>query len=45
MVESVLYADYNMIQELVMIVVLVFVGVNLVVAVSYDWLDPRIRYG
>ena len=45
MVESVLYADYNMIQALVMIVVLVFVGVNLVVDVSYAWLDPRIRYG
>ena len=45
MVESVLYADYNMIQALVMIVVLVFVGVNLMVDVSYAWLDPRIRYG
>ena len=45
MVEAVLYADYNMIQALVMIVVLVFVGVNLVVDVSYAWFDPRIRYG
>ena len=45
MLESVLNADYNMIQALVMIVVLVFVGINLVIDLSYAWLDPRIRYG
>lgn len=45
MFESVLNADYNMIQALVMIVVLVFVGINLVIDLSYAWLDPRIRYG
>jgi len=40
----VLYADYNMIQALVMIVVAVSVLVNLLVDLSYAWLDPRIRY-
>ena len=45
MVESVLYADYNMIQALVLIVVLVFVGMNLIIDLSYAWLDPRVRYG
>ena len=45
MLESVLNADYNMIQALVKIVVLVFVGINLVIDLTYAWLDPRIRYG
>ncbi len=44
MVESVLYADYNMIQALVMLVAVVFVAVNFVIDLSYAWLDPRIRY-
>jgi peptide/nickel transport system permease protein len=45
LVDSVLYADYNMIQALVMIVVAVSVCVNFLVDLSYAWLDPRIRYG
>jgi len=44
LVESVLYADYNMIQALVMLVAVVFIAVNLVIDLSYAWLDPRIRY-
>jgi peptide/nickel transport system permease protein len=44
LVDSVLYADYNMIQALVMIVVAVSVLVNLLVDLSYAWFDPRIRY-
>ena len=44
LVESVLYADYNMIQALVMLVAVVFVGVNLIIDLSYAWLDPRVRY-
>ena len=39
-----LYSDYNMIQALVMLVAVVFVGVNFVIDLSYAWLDPRIRY-
>ena len=45
MFESVLNADYNMIQALVMVVAFVFVGTNLVIDLTYAWLDPRIRYG
>ena len=45
MFESVLNSDYNMIQALVMICVLMFVGINLLIDLFYAWLDPRIRYG
>jgi len=45
LVESVLHADYNMIQALAMVVAAVFVCVNFVIDLSYAWLDPRIRYG
>lgn len=44
MVESVLDQDYNTVQALVMVVMVVFVCVNLVVDLFYAWLDPRIRY-
>ena len=43
-VESVLAQDFNMTQQLVMLVVLIFVLTNIVVDVLYAWLDPRIRY-
>ena len=42
--ESVLNHDYTMTQQLVMLVVLIFVITNLVVDLLYAWLDPRIRY-
>ena len=44
LIESVLYQDYNMIQALVMLMVVVFVCVNFVVDLLYAWLYPRIRY-
>ncbi len=43
-VESVTNQDFAMTQQLVMLVVLVFVLTNLVVDIFYAWLDPRIRY-
>jgi peptide/nickel transport system permease protein len=43
-VESVLNNDYIMTQQLVMLVVLIFVMTNLAVDLFYAWLDPRIRY-
>ncbi len=43
-VDSVLNLDFNMTQQLVMLVALIFVLANLVVDVLYAWLDPRIRY-
>ena len=43
-VESVGAQDFALTQQLVMLVVLVFVFTNLVVDIFYAWLDPRIRY-
>tara|TARA_Y100001968_G_scaffold126960_1_gene115842 strand:+ start:2951 stop:3937 length:987 start_codon:yes stop_codon:yes gene_type:complete len=45
MLDSVLYADFNMTQALVMLFVTLFVGINLIIDIFYAWLDPRIRYG
>lgn len=44
LVESVLNADYNMVQVLVMVMVGVFVLVNFFIDALYVWFDPRIRY-
>ena len=44
MVESVLNHDFNMTQQLVMLVALIFVLMNFLVDLLYAWLDPRIRY-
>jgi peptide/nickel transport system permease protein len=44
LVESVANHDYNMTQNLVMLVVGIFALTNLVVDIVYAWLDPRIRY-
>jgi len=44
-VESVGSQDFTMTQQLVMLVVLVFVLTNFLVDIFYAWLDPRIRYG
>lgn len=43
-VESVSNQDFMMTQQLVMMVVLIFVLTNFVVDLFYAWLDPRIRY-
>ena len=43
-VDSVGNQDFALTQQLVMLIVLVFVFTNLVVDVLYAWLDPRIRY-
>ncbi len=43
-VESVLSLDFTLTQQLVMLVVVIFVFTNFVVDVLYAWLDPRIRY-
>ena len=43
-VESVLNHDFTLTQQLVMLVVLIFVLTNLFTDVLYAWLDPRIRY-
>ncbi len=43
-VESVLNHDFNLTQQLVMLVALIFIITNFVVDLLYAWLDPRIRY-
>ncbi|MEX0683869.1 MAG: ABC transporter permease [Dehalococcoidia bacterium] len=42
---SVITRDLLVVQSLVLIFAVVFVLINLIVDVSYAWLDPRIRYG
>jgi len=42
---SVIGRDLLVVQSLVLIFAFVFVVINLVVDISYAWLDPRIRYG
>ena len=43
-VESVLTNDFTMTQQLVMLVVVIFVFTNFAIDILYAWLDPRIHY-
>jgi peptide/nickel transport system permease protein len=43
-VEAILYRDYSVVQTNVMLVAATLVTLNLVVDMTYAWLDPRIRY-
>src|ERR671923_770887 len=43
-VEAILYRDYPIVQTNVMLVAATLVTLNLVVDLTYAWLDPRIRY-
>jgi len=43
-VEAILYRDYPVVQTNVMLVAATLVTLNLLVDLSYAWLDPRIRY-
>jgi peptide/nickel transport system permease protein len=44
MVEAFVMLDYAVIQNLVLLYSVVFIVINLLIDVSYAWLDPRIRY-
>jgi peptide/nickel transport system permease protein len=44
-VSAVLWEDYALAQGAILLIAICFVLVNLMVDVSYAWLDPRIRYG
>jgi peptide/nickel transport system permease protein len=44
-VDAVQSQDYAIIQAFILIMASVVVLVNLVVDISYGWLDPRVRYG
>jgi peptide/nickel transport system permease protein len=43
-VEAILYRDYPVVQTNVMLGAAMLVALNLLVDLSYAWLDPRIRY-
>lgn len=43
-VDSILAKDYPMVQGVVLFSAVVYVLVNLIVDISYAWLDPRIHY-
>jgi peptide/nickel transport system permease protein len=43
-VEAILFRDYPVVQTNVMLVAAALVALNLVIDLTYAWLDPRIRY-
>jgi peptide/nickel transport system permease protein len=44
LVTAVVERDIIVVQNLVLLYALIFVAVNVLVDLSYAWLDPRIRY-
>ena len=45
LVGSIFAQDYQVVQSATLIIATIVIMVNLIVDVSYGWLDPRIRYG
>ncbi len=43
-VDAILYKDYFLVQGVVLVAAVIYVLLNLMVDVSYAWLNPRIRY-
>jgi peptide/nickel transport system permease protein len=43
--EAIVRRDFFIVQSMVLIFAAVYVIANLVVDVTYAWLDPRIHYG
>jgi ABC-type dipeptide/oligopeptide/nickel transport system permease component len=44
-VNAVFVQDYPVVQGFVLLIAILILLTNLVVDISYGWLDPRIRYG
>lgn len=44
-VSSILMKDYPMVQGCILFIALIYVTINLIVDISYMFIDPRIRYG
>lgn len=42
--EGLTFRDYPLVQAIVMVFTIIVIGANLLVDLSYSWLDPRIRY-
>lgn len=45
MVTSIFGQDYVVVQAITFVMALIILVINLIVDISYAWLDPRIRYG
>jgi peptide/nickel transport system permease protein len=45
LVTSVLSKDFIMVQACILVIALLVLLANLLVDISYGWLDPRVRYG
>jgi len=45
LVSSIFAQDYLVVQAITLIIAVIVLLVNLIVDISYAWLDPRIRYG
>jgi peptide/nickel transport system permease protein len=45
LVGSIFAQDYQVVQSATLIIATIVIVVNLIVDISYGWLDPRIRYG
>jgi peptide/nickel transport system permease protein len=45
LVQAILWRDYPIVQNIVMLIAIVVVLSNLLVDVLYGWFDPRVRYG
>jgi peptide/nickel transport system permease protein len=43
--ESIQFRDYPVVQSMTLVIAGIFVLANLLVDLSYAWLDPRVRYG
>jgi peptide/nickel transport system permease protein len=44
-VDAMMSRDYAVVQGVILIIAVVVCLANLIVDISYGWLDPRIRYG
>jgi peptide/nickel transport system permease protein len=44
-VNAVFVQDYPVVQGFVLVIAVIVLATNLIVDISYGWLDPRIRYG
>ena len=42
--ESIQFRDYPVVQSMTLVIAVIFVFTNLLVDLSYAWLDPRVRY-
>jgi ABC-type dipeptide/oligopeptide/nickel transport system permease component len=44
LIQAISFRDYPLVQGCILLVSVVYVGMNLLVDLTYAWLDPRIRY-